>query len=335
MTPWRFLLGVLLVVVVPVAGAAPASADPAGPTDYRTDIVDIVPETGSVALRMIGGDSFLHLVSDPGTAVTVVGYRGEDYLRFDPDGTVWRNENSPSRWLNDDRYAAAAVPPTATPGAEPEWVVVAGGGSYAWHDHRTHWMQTVPPPGVRPGDVVLEATIPLMVDGVPTLVHVRSVRLGSPSMFPLAVAVAAALVALVAGFRASAGRGVAAVVAGWAFAATALGVWAVVSLPGEVGPGAATWSLPAVAAVTAAAALVLGSGRGPVVPLLQAVAGGALFMAVFARRSALTHALIPSDAPELLDRVVIAGGFVVGAGAVVAGAGAVVAATRTPAGQGS
>ena len=50
------------------------------------------------------------------------------------------NERSPSRWVNDDRYGLATPPADATADAPPEWVEVANGGRYAWHDHRIHWM---------------------------------------------------------------------------------------------------------------------------------------------------------------------------------------------------
>ncbi len=68
--------------------------------------------------------------------------------------------------------------------AEPDWRPVAGGGIHAWHDHRAHWMSPVHPPGARPGDTVLEAVIPLVVNGSRVEVVVRSVLLAAPSPLP-------------------------------------------------------------------------------------------------------------------------------------------------------
>ena len=75
--------------------------------------------------------------------------------------------------------------------ATPDWHVVAGDGSYAWHDHRAHWMNAFRPPGRRPGDRILESVIPLVVDGVPTSVRVASTWLPAPSPLPVWIGVVA------------------------------------------------------------------------------------------------------------------------------------------------
>ncbi len=147
--------------LVVMASASPAMADPAGPTDYRTEIIGIEPDVDGISLDVIGGDSFVELTVDPGVEVMVLGYNGEDYLRFDADGSVHQNERSPSRWLNDDRFGDGDIPTEATPDAEPAWVQVADDGQYAWHDHRSHWMNEAQPPAAEPGDVILEAVIPM------------------------------------------------------------------------------------------------------------------------------------------------------------------------------
>ena len=62
------------------------------------------------------------------------------------------------------------LPAIADADAEPEWEHVSGGRTVEFHDHRTHWMDTVPPAAVR-ADPDRETVIfdhweiPLTIDG--------------------------------------------------------------------------------------------------------------------------------------------------------------------------
>ena len=160
------------------------------------------------------------------------GYTGEPYLRFQPDGTVERNRLSTATYLNDDRQGKVDPPADVTaagPDAEPEWEVVADGGTYAWHDHRVHWMDDSSP-SVDRGEPVPGAydpwRVPIVVDGASAEIQGILVYEESVSPLPylgLAVIVAGLLGLLRArsGLRASAaslagGVGLAAVVVGWA-----------------------------------------------------------------------------------------------------------------------
>jgi hypothetical protein len=83
---------------------------------------------------------------------------------------VWENENSPAVFLNRDRYASQTPPASATPDAAPAWKRLHGGDTVRWHDHRVHWMSTIPPPEVQadPGRarVIFDANhVDLVVDG--------------------------------------------------------------------------------------------------------------------------------------------------------------------------
>jgi hypothetical protein len=295
-----------------------AAADPAGPTDYRTEIVAIDPATASIEPTMIGGDSFLELRVAAGTEVVVTGYRGEPYLRFDADGSVWENRRSPTRWQNDDRFGDVEIPPEATADAPPDWHRVADGGRYAWHDHRTHWMNEARPPGASAGEVILEAVVPLVVDGTPVAVTVRSVWLPGPS--PLIPIVGAGLAVLVLGFGLRfagpvATTGAAAVVA--AVASGVLGGVAYRSVPPETGPSRLLWLLPA-SAVVALAAAAVAHRRRTIVASGLAVAGLLLGIWAWLRREAVLRAIIPSDAPAAVDRFTIAVAAVVGGAALIA-----------------
>ena len=230
-----------------------------------------------------------------------------------------QNENSPARWLNDDRYAVADLPPTATAEAEPDWLEVADDGRYAWHDHRTHWMNPAKPPGAEPGDTVLEAVVPLVVDGVDVEIAVRSVLLESPSVLPVVVGALGAVAACALAIRFLDLRAATMlVVTVGAAVATVFGLWAYRSVPAETGPSSMLWLLPVVALVAVGLAVLIGRRKpqAPTLDLLVGLAGAELALWGWLRRDALTRALIPSDAPAALDRAVIAASVVIGVVAV-------------------
>ena len=180
----RWILGVVAGLGLVGATASPVFADPPGPTDYQSEVLSIVPETPTIEVGIVGGDSFVELSVEPGIEAMVVGYEGEDYLWFRPDGVVLENQNSPATYLNANRYGIDGVPATARADAEPSWEQVATGGHWAWHDHRAHWMQSARPFGLEAGDQILEAVIPIVVDG--ETVEVTVISTWQPAPSPLA-----------------------------------------------------------------------------------------------------------------------------------------------------
>jgi hypothetical protein len=244
-----------VAVVAAVGLAQPAAADPPKPTDYRSVIDRVDPSTNAVDVDVVGGDSFLRVDVDRGHEVVVEGYQGEPYLRIGADGQVDRNTRSPATYVNENRKGNADLPDDADPEADPRWERVAGGGSYAWHDHRIHWMNPGKPEG-GPGDVVQQWTVGLTVDGRQTSVDGRLLWVEPVSPWPwVALGLAAAAAIVVVGSR-RAGRW-AATVAGPATvvgAALALGV-GVAQYGDAPAQGAASPLLVAVPAVGLAAGL--------------------------------------------------------------------------------
>ncbi len=297
----RWAAAVALMALVVLSPAA-ALADPAGPTDYETTIVSIEPEVDGLSARMLGGDSFLELTT-VGHDVLITGYRGEPYLRFDADGTVYENARSETTYLNQDRYGETEVPATADPDADPEWVEVASDGRYAWHDHRTHWMVEEPPPGAEPGDTVLEAVVPLEVDGEPVLISVRSLYVEPPGPWASSVGgaiglvVSATLVRLMG--RASGAR---ASLLGLGTAALTMGIWERLSMPPEAAASPLVFLLPA-------GTLLFAWMAKPSAPT-QAYAGllSALSLGVWVwlRWEVLLRPILPTAAPWQMDRLVTA-----------------------------
>jgi hypothetical protein len=289
--------------------ASPAFADPAGPTDYQSEIVSVVPPTSTITPSIIGGDSFFALRVEPGTEVFVMGYQGEQNLWFRPDGTVWENQNSPSTYLNADRLGGGGIPDTATADAEPDWKRVAGDGHFAWHDHRAHWMQQTRPFGLGPGDRILEAVIPLVVDGVDVDVTVTSTWQPAPSPLPAIGGAVIGLGLAVAAWWLRRRTRIPAIIAAVPVVvlAVVVGTWQFLSLPPETGPRLVWWVLPVVAAVC------LGIGVAADRRSSRFVADGALLLVgvelaiwAFVRRDGLSAAVIPTDAPAALDRLVTA-----------------------------
>ena len=219
----RALAAAAIATFLVAAPAGTVAADPAGPTDFRTTVVSMTPAIDGIDVEVIGGDSFLQLTVAPGLDVVVLGYQQEPYLHFRSDGIVEENERSPAAYLNVDRYGGGEIPAGADPALPPNWRQVGSGGRHAWHDHRAHWMDQNPPANGVPGTQIQSATVPLLVDGVPVEVAVRTDWLPEPSRVPLAVgaAVGLALVLLTVLLR----RRLAWALLAVAAAATVIGWW--------------------------------------------------------------------------------------------------------------
>lgn len=325
---------VLLAAALSALAAAPASADPPGPTDFRSEITGIVPEVSTVTVDVLGGDSFLLLTAEPGTTVLVLGYEDEPYLRFDPDGTVYANQLSQATYLNEDRYGDAEVPLKVDADAEPVWEEVESGGSYAWHDHRIHWMLDSEPPTQVAADgaeVVQPWTLPLVVDDEPVEVVGRLLAESAPN--PVVSYVVAALVAVVVF---GAGRGRPLLVAPLAALIGSVGALAVgwtdwTAVPTDLRIAPIAWWLPAIAVAASGVAVAF---RRPPLPALGSLVAAACIVGWAATRLAVfSSAVLPTTVDAGVDRGVtsLAVGLVVGSAALVVGSGALV---PTPVAQG-
>ncbi len=311
----RRLAGWVAIIWVLLPGVA--AADPPGPTDYLSEVIDVDPPTSGIDIEIVGGDSFVLLSVDPGLRVDVVGYSGEPYLRFLPGGTVEENRLSPTKYQNEDRYAIAEIPAGASSEAEPVWVVVAEDGSFAWHDHRTHWMSSKPPPGRGPGDQITEGVVPLLVDGSEVDVTVASIWQEPPSPVPVA---AGLLVGGVIGWLVIRRRiAVTPTILVIATAATAVGAAAVLSVPAETAPPWSLWVFPAIGAALAAV-VFFGRARlqASTSRILLLIAALELVAWGVAHWSWLWPALLPTALPYWLDRFVAATTLVGAIGAAAA-----------------
>ncbi len=316
----RVALTATLIALWMATGLGIAEADPPGPTDYLSEVTEIEPAVSGIQVKVVGGDSFVLLSVDSGINVDVVGYSGEPYLRFRADGVVEENRLSPSKYQNEDRFAIAAIPTEADADAVPDWVVVADDGSFAWHDHRTHWMNDVPPPGRGPGDQVAEGVVPLLVDGVEVDVTVMSVWQDPPSSLPAMLGFTLGLFLLYAAVRRR-GRVIVRIVLGLAVAAAFVGGVAYLSVPAETAPPWSLWVFPATSS-TLAAVVVVGADRWAFVArqerTLVLLAALELVGWGIAHWSWLWPAVLPTALPFWLDRFVASAVLVGALGAAAA-----------------
>ena len=296
--------------------AAPAAADPARPTNVSSQVTAITPPTPAVSAEIVGGHAFLRIHVRPGTTVVVQGYEGEPYLRIAADGTVAESTRSTATYLNRTLSGHVDIPPTVDKNAPPEWHTVATGGSYAWHDHRVHWMASGTPPQA------VDWHVPLQVDGSPVSIDGRYEGVGAPSAVPwwLLAAVGGGLVLL---FGRSHPRRVAIAV----IVAAALGLPVALAVARLPASGVGDWTgvaLLGVAMVAAVGALVTRAGAW------LAGAGVALLVWSVRRFDVFDHAVLVTDLPGGLDRAAVALAAGIGAGAVVIGVRLV---SRAPAPQ--
>jgi hypothetical protein len=227
---------------------------------------------------------------------------------------VLENQNSPATYLNANRYGNDGVPATARADAEPSWEQVATGGYWAWHDHRAHWMQSARPFGLEAGDQILEAVIPIVVDGVTVEVTVISTWQPAPSPLAMWFGMLAGLGVGVCAWFLRGGR-VPAIAASVPLVVLAVAVGAAqyLSLPSATDPRPIWIVLPLIAAVSAAGGLLLAlRGKRFAADAATLLVGAELAVWGFMKRDGLGAAIVPTDAPYWLDRFATAAALVGG-----------------------
>ena len=317
----RFLAALVVVITVCLAGAAPAAAHGAEePTNYLTELTRIDGDLTGVRLRVVALGERLELTRDDAAEVIVLGYTGEPYLRFDADG-VWRSASSPATYLNEDRYAQVAVPETATANAPPDWQLVSTDVTYAWHDHRAHWMSFEEPPAVQ-GDrgtrqTVYEDAIRLAIDGREVVVHTRIVWVPPPptTIWLAVTAIAGGLGVVAVAMRPGLARHLGLVA----------GVSALVARPDGV-----AWLLILLAALG-----VAGWGWARRRPMFTAAGALVAVAGAVQRLDAFGNSFLPGSVPAMLQRVAVAETVILGAAAASVLAARRPTAVRPPASVGA
>jgi hypothetical protein len=192
--------GVAVTALAALCALAPSAFAHEGNPNYRSEVRAISPPLEGLDAEILNFDDRIQLRNDSGETVVVEGYRGEPYLRFEPDGMVLVNQRSPTTYLNEDRFADVEVPDIADPKAAPEWQTVARNGRYDWHDHRIHWMSSTPPERVREDEAarvkVFDWKLPLTASGAPATISGTLTWVGKGGGFPVVAAVSLAVAVL-------------------------------------------------------------------------------------------------------------------------------------------
>lgn len=333
LTGRRIRRGSLLAIVLLAVLAGPAAADPPVPTNYQARVVELIPSVDGIDARVLGGDSYLQLIVAPGLEVVVPGYDGRElYLRFDANGEVYENRLSVSYFQNQDRFDTSAAERPAQVGADvpPDWVLVSTDGTYAWHDHRIHWMSPNTLPFLDTGDPDAAARpidpnatevqrttywsepIPILVNGNEVGIAGELLYLPSASPIPALASMAAVLlVGLIAGRR-DARTGILVAVGLGALPALAVGIPQVVGLPPGVDVQPLQPLLPVVAIVVALAGIAARK-RSPMALAVAGAGGVPLIGWVGANIGAINAPIIPPDSvPDLAGRIAV--GMAIGGG---------------------
>lgn len=330
-----------LTVGAVVLSATGALADPAVPTHYRSTVTSVEDGEGQpvdLDIEVLGGDAYLVLSAPAGSEVEVPGYDGEPYIRILADGTVEVNERSPARWLNDARYGAVDVdvPDIADAEAPPAWEVAARSGTYAWHDHRIHFMSPTLPSQIDPDldevQRVWEWEIPLVVDDETVVVSgvldwVPGSGVGVPTGAFLLVLAGAVLVAR---------RGddlVDALLGGAATLGIVLGIATNTGLPAGADTMPATLVLPILAAAAVGFGRLLRRRGDPRAVWLTALAAVPSLVVSVLLVGALTRPIVPGLLPTGVVRTLVVLIAASAMGALVALAGRIAAATSLDAPQ--
>lgn len=199
-----FRQGACAAALAALCVLAPTALAHEGNPNYRSEVRSIEPPVAGLDAQIVNFDDRIELRHDGDQVVTVAGYRGEPYLRFEPGGLVKVNRRSPAAYLNEDRFANVEVPDSAQPGAEPEWETVAQNGRYGWHDHRIHWMSQTPPKAVQEDESrrvrIFDWKVPMAVAGEPVAVRGSLTWLGrDDGGIPVAAAVSLGAAVLAGG----------------------------------------------------------------------------------------------------------------------------------------
>jgi len=132
-------------LTVPTVLAEPAAAHTltgVQATNYRSELVSILPALPGVSVEVLDLGRRIRLTNRGRDDVVVTGYQGEPYLRVGRLG-VFENLHSPAVYMNkpSPTYATTSttLPPVANPAAKPSWHRISRRPTATWRDRRTRW----------------------------------------------------------------------------------------------------------------------------------------------------------------------------------------------------
>jgi len=303
------IAAVLAALVAPGVAQAHHTAVPIVALDYGNRIVAGGSGLAGVHASVVDAGRKLQLSVAPGHAVTVLGYEGELFLKFDRDG-VEANEKSPT--AKTLRLVSGPYPTALG------WAPLTRGRTFAWADSRV-WA----PGSALHGRPVVRWSVPVIANGEFTSIRGELTKAAEPPIWPWLLLGLIPLLGTVLAVRRkrwlwAAATGLAAL-AGLATLAN-LGGFAFSGLP----ISADRWTLLAVeVALTLIAIGVLGLPRARLVAV-AALAAFAVLQAL-SELAVFRHGIVVSGLPDTAVRTAAA--LALGAGI---GAAALVFLAPTP-----
>ena len=329
----RVLAVVATTMVVAVAIAPLAGADPAKPGNFRSRVEWVTPRTDAMTVKVVGGDGFLELEVTRGHTVEVPGYTGEPWLQVLADGRVQENQLSQATFINQNRYGSTAtvqIPVDATIAnatKNPQWKTVDTNGRYVWHDHRIHYMTPSITPPFIPGTNRVAIgerddgrwVVRMIVDGTPTQIVGELLKETPPNgLLPwlLVLVVAALLGATGWLLRGRAGRVAAGALVVAGGLALVSGFHELAVVPAQAGGNPITVALPAAAIVIALLAIVLRTAAARSIAVLASAASLSVWAVL--RVPSFDKAVPLGDLSPTLTRLISAGVLGAAVGAAIA-----------------
>jgi hypothetical protein len=150
-------------------GKAPTVA-----TDFVATVTAIPGGPIGVKVEVLAAYQRLRLRVPNGHTVSVLGYRGEPFIRLTPDGV---QVNDRSSMAVDLRLTPG--PAVLDPGAMPAWRRLAAGHGYTWHDDRLR-----PHTDATGARVSGSWSVPIVVDGRPTEIRGDVRSRPAPAIWP-------------------------------------------------------------------------------------------------------------------------------------------------------
>ncbi len=148
-------LGILIAIVVALTALTPARADAHGigglePSDTNAEVISVTPVSKDFVLESVENGGRVRLTRTGSENVYVLGVDGEQYIRITNEGT-YLNQKSATRLINQSTNSKTSSisaqeykATSSDPDTAPVWKKVSDSTSYIWHDHRTHYMGSVP-----------------------------------------------------------------------------------------------------------------------------------------------------------------------------------------------
>lgn len=295
-----------------IASAGPAAGHVGGgpePSNYAAVITAVSREVPGLEISLSADGELLRVTNTGSGTLEVPGYSEEPYLEIGPD-VVRRNVRSPATYLNTSPTGDVRLPAVADPAAAPDWAEVATTPTYAWHDHRTHWMGDELPAAVaadpRSVHLIAEWSVPLVYDGAEVLVEGTLTWYPPPSSLPSTLTVVGLVVlALALAGRSDWPRPLVGLL-GLAVTAEAIHL-ATAPLPEEsavYGVAAAALPLLVAAALTVLAWRSARAGTGTVV-YVAGIAAWLILLQGLSDASVLWNSQLPAAGPDWLTRVCV------------------------------